>query len=214
MMGDHRIRHCAECQLNVFNFSALSEAEIEDLLQNSEGRICARFYQRADGTMLTRNCPIGLSRAFRNASRLAASFLSAVFALGPAIAAAVPQLKQNAPLTQIKPMPQPMILLVLDASGAVVPNAKVSLTNESSGVETCGNTNDAGELRLAGLVHGKYKVVITSLGFRTYTAEGISLPAKTPPQYTLEIGAFMGEVVVVDHSNPVQKFFSHLRRFL
>jgi len=214
MNGDHRIRHCADCQLNVFNFSALSEAEIEDLLQNSEGRICARFYQRPDGTMLAQNCPVGLHRAFRNASRLAASFLSAVFALGPAVAAAVPQQKQNVHLTQIKPIPPHLILLVLDASGAMVPNAKVCLTNESSNVETCGDTNDAGELRLAGLVHSKYKLVITSPGFRTYTAEGISLPARTPPQYTLELGALMGEVVIVDHRNPVQKFFSHLRRAL
>lgn len=108
MRGDDRLRYCPECRLNVYNFSGMSEAEIDDVLDNQAGRICARLYERADGTMLTQNCPLGLRRAFRNASRLAASFLSAVFAVGPALASAIPQQQQNAPLTQIKPIPLPV----------------------------------------------------------------------------------------------------------
>jgi len=213
MRGDNRLRYCAECHLNVYDFSSMSKAEIDDLLDNREGRICGRFYQRSDGTVLTQNCPVGLRRAFRNASRLAASFLSAAFALSPVLAATTPQQKQNAPLTQIKPMPSPLVLLVLDASGATIANAKVALINESTAVVTSGDTDEQGELHLSGLPHGKYKVVISALAFRTYTGEGVSLPAKNPPKYMLDV-AVMGEIVVIDHRNPVQKFFSHLRRSL
>ena len=212
MHGNDRIRHCADCELDVFNFSAMSHDEIDALLENHNGRICARFYQREDGTMLTQNCPVGFRRAFRQASRLAATFLSALFVLTPALAAAAPQQKQGQQLTQIKPAPAPLILTVLDVSGAVVANAKVALRNQSNGAEVSGETGENGELRLSGLPHAKYKIVIISPGFRTFTAEGVSLPAKTPPSYTLEIGALMGVVVIVDHRNPVHKFFSNLRR--
>src|SRR5262249_38174396 len=151
------------------------------------------------------NCPVGLRRAFHNASRLAASLLSAAFTLGPALAAAAPQQKQSAPLTQIKPAPSLLLLIVLDATGVVVPSAKVVLTNESSGAVLSAKRNDRGELRLSGLPSAKYRVAISTLGFRTFTAEAVPLPVKTPPKYTLEIAAMMGQVVIVD---PVEKFFS------
>ena len=213
MQGDDRLRFCAECHLSVYNFSSMSEAEIDDLLDNHEGRICGRFYQRADGMVLTQNCPVGPHRAYRNASHVAAALLSAVLALAPAIAAAVPQQKQNAPLTQIKAIPSPLVLLVLDASGSMIRKAKVALTNESSGAVVSGDTDDQGELHLSGLPHGKYRVVISAPGFRTLTMDGVSLPAKNPPKYALDV-ALMGEIVIVDRRNPVQKFFSHLRRAL
>jgi hypothetical protein len=214
MNGDDRIRHCTECHLSVHNFSRMSDSEIDDLLDAHEGRICARFYQRADGTMLTQNCPEGVRRAFRNASRIAATFLSAAFTLGPALAVAAPPQKQTVPLTQIRPAPSRLLLIVLDPSGAVISNAKVALTNESSGLVFSGDTDNQGELHLSALPHANYKIVISASGFRSFTAEGISLPVKTPPRYTLEIGALMGEVVIVDNRNPVQKFFSHLRHIL
>jgi hypothetical protein len=63
MTGDERIRYCPECKLNVYNFSEMSDAEIERILARRDGRLCARFYRRSDGTMLTRNCPVGFRAA-------------------------------------------------------------------------------------------------------------------------------------------------------
>ena len=59
MQGDARKRFCGECKMNVYNLSAMTKSEAETLLINSEGRLCARFYRRADGTILTQNCPVG-----------------------------------------------------------------------------------------------------------------------------------------------------------
>jgi hypothetical protein len=64
MVGDERLRFCSQCQLNVYNLSAMSEAEAEGLIIQKEGRLCARIYRRADGTVITRDCPAGL-RAIR-----------------------------------------------------------------------------------------------------------------------------------------------------
>src|SRR5262245_20354331 len=64
MAGDNRVRFCSECKLNVYNLSAMSRAEAVSLITSREGRTCVRFYRRSDGTMLTRDCPVGW-RAWR-----------------------------------------------------------------------------------------------------------------------------------------------------
>ncbi len=60
MSGNDRVRYCRQCSLNVYNLSAMSRWEAEELIRRNEGRLCVRFYRRADGTILTENCPVGL----------------------------------------------------------------------------------------------------------------------------------------------------------
>jgi len=60
MYGDDRVRFCGQCSRNVFNLSALTTREAEDLILRAEGRLCVRFYRRRDGSILTQNCPVGL----------------------------------------------------------------------------------------------------------------------------------------------------------
>jgi len=57
MQGTARVRHCEQCDLNVYNISELSRAEAVELVRETEGRVCARYYQRRDGTIMTRDCP-------------------------------------------------------------------------------------------------------------------------------------------------------------
>jgi hypothetical protein len=62
MKGNQRVRYCDACKLNVYNLSSISRAAAEELLLAHEGRICVEFWRRADGTVLTRDCPRGLAR--------------------------------------------------------------------------------------------------------------------------------------------------------
>ncbi len=78
MIGDARRRFCGQCELNVYNLSEMSRREAEDLINRTEGRLCVRFYRRADGTVLTKDCPIGLRAIRRKLSRLATATLSAI----------------------------------------------------------------------------------------------------------------------------------------
>lgn len=57
MVGDDQVRHCSLCHKNVYNLSAMSEAEALELLQEKEGNLCVRLYKRADGTVITSDCP-------------------------------------------------------------------------------------------------------------------------------------------------------------
>lgn len=78
MTGDDQVRHCGSCRLNVYNLSEMTRAEAESLVRNREGRLCVRFYRRADGTVITRDCPVGL-RAIRRRMALAWSAAAAMF---------------------------------------------------------------------------------------------------------------------------------------
>ena len=62
MQGDDRMRFCGQCEKNVYNISAMTHAEAEALIREKEGKLCVRFYQRTDGTVLTADCPVGKRR--------------------------------------------------------------------------------------------------------------------------------------------------------
>ena len=70
MKGDERVRYCEECRLNVYNFAELSRSQAEDLIRETEGRLCGIIYRRADGTVLTRDCPVGLMAIRRGTARV------------------------------------------------------------------------------------------------------------------------------------------------
>lgn len=78
MTGDDRIRFCRQCKLNVYNLSAMTPEEGERLIREKEGRICARIYRRADGTILTQDCPVGLSALKRKTKLVLAKIAAAV----------------------------------------------------------------------------------------------------------------------------------------
>lgn len=71
MFGDNRKRFCGDCKLNVYNLSDMSQIEAESFLLNSEGRVCVKFFKRADGTVLTKDCPVGWAKVKQKVSRTA-----------------------------------------------------------------------------------------------------------------------------------------------
>ncbi|MFN7971514.1 MAG: hypothetical protein U0166_04060 [Acidobacteriota bacterium] len=84
MTGDDRSRFCATCKLHVFDLGGLTSAEALDLISSKEGRLCLRFFRRADGRVLTRDCaPLRAARARKAAAvAIAASLLLAAYASG------------------------------------------------------------------------------------------------------------------------------------
>lgn len=70
MIGDERVRFCGQCELNVYNLSAMTKAQAENLIVRTEGRLCVRFYRRKDGSILTQDCPVGLRALRQRMSRI------------------------------------------------------------------------------------------------------------------------------------------------
>jgi hypothetical protein len=80
-----RVRFCSQCNLNVYNLSDMSRQEAEALVTKTEGRLCVRFYRRADGSILTQNCPAGLRAIKRRVAWAAQVILGMVSSLVPVL---------------------------------------------------------------------------------------------------------------------------------
>jgi len=78
MHGNERVRFCDQCQLNVYNLSEMSRADAERLIGQAEGRLCVRYYRRRDGSIITKNCPIGLRALKRRLTRIATAAASSI----------------------------------------------------------------------------------------------------------------------------------------
>lgn len=83
---------------------------------------------------------------------------------------------------------------VSDAEGAVIQNAKVTITNVATGAHIKLVTNQLGEFRATSLRLGNYKVKVSAKGFQTVETPAraleidqtlrfdVTLPAKTAPK--------------------------------
>jgi hypothetical protein len=63
MQGDSRTRTCATCQLPVHHLTAMTRADAEALLASHQGRLCARYYRKYDGTIATADDDVPTRRA-------------------------------------------------------------------------------------------------------------------------------------------------------
>lgn len=78
MVGDDKSRFCKQCEKNVYNLSAMTREEAELLVLSKEGNLCVQLWKRADGTVITADCPVGLRRKRMR--------LAAVIAVGSGLA--------------------------------------------------------------------------------------------------------------------------------
>ena len=79
---------------------------------------------------------------------------------------------------------------VKDVQGAVIPNAKITITNQDTKIARAGVANGAGIYQFGGIDPGTYTVSIAVPGFKTYETKGnvVSLGAVTTVDATLTIG--------------------------
>src|SRR5262245_1442596 len=93
---------------------------------------------------------------------------------------------------------------VLDASGAAVADAKVSITNTGTGIARDALTNSSGSYRIFPLNPGVYDVSITKAGFRTQTVKAVTLEVAQVAKidFKLDVGA-VTETINVNSAAPV-----------
>src|SRR5436190_19782937 len=91
---------------------------------------------------------------------------------------------------------------VVDASGAVVANAKVEAKNEETGAVFSQNTTSSGNFSFASLTPGSYSITVSLTGFQTFSSIHNILTVGTPlvVDVTLKVGT-VGQSVEVVESN-------------
>lgn len=128
MYGNERKRFCGDCKLNVYNLSGMTSYDAENLLRNSEGRMCVRFFRRADGTILTSDCPVGWAKVKQRLTASATAVFSLVLALFSGVFFASLSGKR-AELGELIPMPlstpKPELLMGAVAMPSPIPKDSV-----------------------------------------------------------------------------------------
>ena len=201
MSGDERTRHCEKCSLSVFNISALTASEIEKLILGCEGRLCIRMYRRGDGTVLTRDCPVGLRAVQKRVTRLAGATLAAVIGL---FSVSYGQKDDNKPLdaSKIKIERSDVAVgksvltgTVMDENGAVIPGAGIVLSNGKQEIEA--NSDSSGVYSLAVPTAGTYdlKVINKFLGFEEYQLTNLRVDKNERLELNIELKVKEGELV-------------------
>lgn len=83
MSGDDHTRHCAACDRDVHDLSAMTREELSDFLEAPhQGRRCVRFFRRPDGTVMTSDCPLGVRARHTKRGLAAAGISTAAIAVG------------------------------------------------------------------------------------------------------------------------------------
>ena len=93
---------------------------------------------------------------------------------------------------------------VSDASGASVAGAKVTLSNEATGVSRDAKTNDSGDYVLLEVQPGQYSIKVEQQGFTTILRKGLTLEVNQVAtlNLTLQVGQTK-EVVEVTSEAPL-----------
>ena len=172
MEGGGRVRFCRLCDLHVYNVASLTRAEAESLFARTEGRLCARLYRRADGTVLTSDCPVGLAAARRRVARTAGAALAAVLSLcggafGQGRGKSAESCDTGAAKVERVASPGKGSTLkgtVVDPAQGAVPGASVVLTAKGSKRKYTASTSAEGAFEFASLPPGTYAVEVTAPG--------------------------------------------------
>jgi hypothetical protein len=79
MSGTNQVRYCGQCRKSVYNLSAMTSADAEELLSGPETP-CVRFYRRLDGTVVTSDrCGNRVNRVWQ---RVAGAFAALLVGVG------------------------------------------------------------------------------------------------------------------------------------
>jgi len=185
MTGDNRVRFCSECRLNVYNFAELTRTEAEQLILTAEGRVCGRLYRRTDGTLITRDCPIGVGAIRRKVARIAGAAFATIISLCSIAfgqkqkgSSCRQQVKVTSKLNQVPNNPGEITGTVLDPMGAVVPGAKITIADRQTRKSYELKSNDDGQFN-QNLSPGTYTVTIQTAGFKEIKIEINTRPGET-----------------------------------
>jgi hypothetical protein len=99
---------------------------------------------------------------------------------------------------------------VTDTSGAVIPGAQLTLTNEATGVASKDLSDSSGLYSFRNLVPGKYDLNVTAKGFRSTDHNGIELAVNQAARLDLSLSigqtnetvTVIGDTSLINYENP------------
>ncbi len=209
MVGDDHVRFCDQCSLNVYNLAELTGKETQSLIFSSGGRICGRLFRRSDGTVLIKDCPVGLRALRKRISRRTAAIFATLLGLSSTIFAqhqsdkdrCQPQVRITK-AQNVAANSAPLTGTVYNPIGAVIPRATMLVKNKKTGVTNAVVANDDGQFTFASLSEGNYSLTITLSPFKSLTLKDLVLEKKAALNIDITLELSGAEVVGLLLANP------------
>ncbi len=201
MTGDERVRRCHACQLNIYNTAEMTASEVQTLIENREGRLCIRMYRRADGTVLTKDCPVGLRAVRKRISVFAGAAISSILGLfsisfaqkdWPPIRPTeirTERTKSNTEYSQLSGT-------ICDPDGAIIPHVNVKLFKNGEKKPMISVSNDDGLYMFEGLSEGLYRLEAKASGFKKKIKTNIKIEKRENVSMNVFVDTYDSTVVV------------------
>jgi hypothetical protein len=179
MSGDERTRFCESCKLSVYNVSEMTTEQVRALFAKTGGNFCGRIYRRVDGTVLTKDCPVGLRAYYKRTARFIGAALTTIISLFSIGFAQKNSKKEKVckvtsefkiPEIETKKGTNVVEGTVIDQNGAVIPGVAVILRNGQTNKGFSATTNDEGYYKFSEVPSGNYVLSFVAANFKTSIA--------------------------------------------
>lgn len=210
MAGNEQVRFCNQCQLNVYNISAMTRKQAEELIAKTEGQLCTKLYRRIDGTIITRDCPYGIRAIKRRVARSAGAVLSAILSLftnqvivladhDNCIHYKAKVIKQES--QDDKASIQGTVFFLKDEA---LVEAYVTLVNEETKRGYSQKTNGKGQFDYSSLPVGSYSISVEYRGFATFRKKSIAIKNNESLQLEvmMQVGTTGGAAFLPENQQP------------
>jgi hypothetical protein len=179
MRGNDQVRFCSQCNLNVHNLSAMTRKEARQLVAASGGKLCVRYYKKPGGRIQT-VASEQLHDIKRRVSKIAAGAFTAALSLSASVVAAQTpsqgdvsasnRAEASLLIRELSSEKQDdatssMAGTIVDAQGAYIPNARVTLTKDQGEQERRATTDKDGKFEFQYLETGLYNIKVEADGF-------------------------------------------------
>ena len=185
MSGNERVRYCGLCNLNVYNIAELTRKEATALVSGTEGHFCARLFRRSDGTVITRDCPVGLRAIRRRVARATGAVFATLVALSSAVFGQKPTKQENLCKQQVTILRKQsdteasvVTGTVLDSNGAIIAGARLRIVELSSKESRDVSGDDEGRFRIPVTPAGTYDLFVEQPGFAKLKVAQLTIAPK------------------------------------
>ena len=204
MCGNERVRYCELCNLNVYNIAELTRKEATALVSGTEGHFCARLFRRSDGTVITRDCPVGLRAIRRRVARVSGAVFATVLALCSAVLGQKPGKKSDSCKQQVTISRKQsdkeaggFTGTVLDPNGAMIARARIKIVERNSKDSFDVTGDDEGRFRIPVAASGTYDLIVEQPGFQKLEISQLTIAQKETVTLTLVLVAQSASTTVL-----------------
>lgn len=207
MVGSEEIRFCSHCSKHVHNLSAVTRSDAMKIVAKSKGNICVRYAKLPDGKLSTSDRPLF---QIGKRARIAAGAMATTLAVSAFAYSQDALVGKPGPVVEKKkgkshPTTDPIIVnfTVVDAQGAVIPGAKITLSNVTIKETLSAISNADGVAFFKLITPGKYEVFVSEKpGFKELkTNLVVTSDSNVSIELVLEVTAteLIGVVAIADY---------------